>query len=53
MAPNSPGANTRPFVAIVVDVPLLQSFTLVLAIVALCLELPASFVSHCTWPEGR
>lgn len=41
----SPGANARPFVAIIVDHPILQIVTLSLSVFALMLELPAPFVS--------
>ncbi|WVQ84449.1 hypothetical protein IAT38_006601 [Cryptococcus sp. DSM 104549] len=39
-----PGANTAPLVKLVVDIPLLQSFTLVLSLMALALEMPLPFI---------
>ena len=41
----SPGANTQPLVDIVVNVPLLQIFTLLFGIFALVLEWPLPLVS--------
>jgi hypothetical protein len=41
---SSPGTNSRPFVAIIVDFPILQILTLSLSLLALMIELPAPFV---------
>jgi hypothetical protein len=41
----SPGTNSRPFVAIIVDLPILQALTLSLSLLALMIELPVPFVS--------
>jgi hypothetical protein len=42
---SSPGTNSRPFDAIIVDFPILQVLTLSLSLLALMIELPAPFVS--------
>lgn len=41
----SPGSNTAPFIAMTVTFPILQTITLILAMVALALEFPAPYVS--------
>ncbi|WVQ77527.1 hypothetical protein IAR50_007213 [Cryptococcus sp. DSM 104548] len=39
-----PGKNTEPLVNLVVNIPLLQSFSLVLGVLALALEYPLPFI---------
>lgn len=41
-----PGTNTKGFVLIVVKIPLLQIFTLLIALLTILLELPVPLVSH-------
>lgn len=43
----SPGSNTAPLVFITTTIPLLQTFTLLLSIVALALEWPLPMVRRC------